>query len=127
MRTGDLHPRDAKLELAHEIVSIYHGEEAAVEAEAAFRTVFQDQGIPEDMPEYALQPGQTLVDVMVESGLVPSKSQARRLIQQNGVKLDESSSRRRRSTRPIGRPGRAPSGETPVLAPRSTGLKHHPA
>jgi tyrosyl-tRNA synthetase len=89
IRTSDLHPRDAKLELAHEIVSIYHGEEAAVEAEAAFRRVFQDQQDPEEMSEYALKLGQTLVDVMVESGMASSKSQARRLIQQNGVKLDD--------------------------------------
>jgi tyrosyl-tRNA synthetase len=89
LRTGDLHPRDAKLQLAHEIVSVYHGEDSAVGAEAAFRKVFQDQGTPDDMPEYALQPGQTLVDVMVDSGLVSSKSQARRLVKQNGVKLDD--------------------------------------
>jgi tyrosyl-tRNA synthetase len=89
LRTGDLHPRDAKLQLAHEIVSVYHGEQAAVEAEAAFRKVFQDQGTPDDMPDYAIQPGQTLVDVMVDSGLVSSKSQARRLVKQNGVKLDD--------------------------------------
>jgi tyrosyl-tRNA synthetase len=89
LRTGDLHPRDAKLQLAHEIVSVYQGEEAAVEAEAAFRRVFQDQGTPEEMPEYSLQPDQTLVEVMVDSGLVRSKSQARRLVEQNGVKLDE--------------------------------------
>jgi tyrosyl-tRNA synthetase len=89
LRTGDLHPRDAKLQLAHEIVSIYHGEDSAVGAEATFRKVFQDQGTPDDMPEYVLRPGQTLVDVMVDSGLVSSKSQARRLVQQNGVKLDD--------------------------------------
>lgn len=89
LRTGDLHPRDAKLQLAHEIVSVYHGEQAAVEAEAAFRKVFQDQGTPDDMPDYAIQPGQTLVDVMVDFGLVSSKSQARRLVKQNGVKLDD--------------------------------------
>ncbi len=89
IRTGDLHPRDAKMQLAHEIVSIYHGEEQAEAAEDAFRRVFQEQGMPEDMPVYALQPGQSLVDVMVDSGLVPSKSQARRLVEQNGVRLDE--------------------------------------
>jgi tyrosyl-tRNA synthetase len=89
LRTGDLHPRDAKMQLAHEIVSVYHGEEDAVSAEAAFRRVFQEQRTPEDMSEYTLQPGQSLVDVMVDSGLVPSKSQARRLVAQNGVKLDD--------------------------------------
>ena len=89
LRTGDLHPRDAKFQLAHEIVSVYHGEGAAVEAEATFRRIFQDQGLPDDMPEYAAQPGQSLVEIMVDSGLVRSKSQARRLVEQNGVKLDD--------------------------------------
>jgi tyrosyl-tRNA synthetase len=89
LRTGDLHPRDAKMQLAREIVSIYHGEDSAEEAEAAFRRVFQDQQTPENMAEYAVQADQSLVDVMVESGLVSSKSQARRLVEQKGVKLDD--------------------------------------
>lgn len=88
MTSGELHPRDAKMMLAHEIVSIYHGAAAADGAEKAFRDVFQRGGIPEDIEEFTLTPGTSLVDVLVESGMAPSKSQARRLIEQSAVRLE---------------------------------------
>jgi tyrosyl-tRNA synthetase len=83
-----LHPRDVKMRLAREIVAIYQGDEAVELAEAAFRRVFQEHEDPEEMPEYSIGPERTIVDVMVESGLVSSRSEARRLIKQNGVRLD---------------------------------------
>jgi tyrosyl-tRNA synthetase len=86
--SGQLHPRDAKMKLAREIVEIFHGEEATKGAEEAFKRVFQEREDPEDMPEFELIPGKTLLHVMVESGLVKSKSEARRLIEQRGVRLD---------------------------------------
>ncbi len=85
---GTSHPRDVKMQLAHEIVSIYHSPAAAEQAEEAFKKVFQQKDLPDEMPEFALQPGQTVVDVLVGGGLASSKSEARRLIQQNGVRLD---------------------------------------
>jgi tyrosyl-tRNA synthetase len=88
---GSLHPRDLKMRLAREIVSIYHGEDSAAKAEEAFRTVFQEQGEPEDMPELRLAPGQTVVEVLLAAGLAKSKGEARRLIAQNGVHLGEDS------------------------------------
>jgi tyrosyl-tRNA synthetase len=88
---GSLHPRDLKMRLAREIVSIYHGEDEAEQAEEAFRKVFQEQGEPEQMPEFRPAPGQTIVDVLVASGIVSSKSEAKRLIGQNGVHLGDDS------------------------------------
>jgi tyrosyl-tRNA synthetase len=88
LHTGQLHPRDVKMRLAREIVSIYHGEQAAAEAEASFQRVFQQGDVPEEMPSFDVQTALTIVDIMVGSGLAPSKSQARRLIAQNGVRLD---------------------------------------
>lgn len=85
---GRLHPRDAKMKLACEIVSIYHSEEAAAQAEEAFVRVFQQGDLPEEMPEYRLQSGQSILDVLVASGLVTSKSEGRRLMTQGGVRLD---------------------------------------
>jgi tyrosyl-tRNA synthetase len=85
---GSLHPRDAKMKLAKEIVSIYHSPAAAEQAEAAFVRVFQQGDVPVDMPEYALQPGQTVLQVMVGAGLVASNGEGRRMLQQNGVRLD---------------------------------------
>jgi tyrosyl-tRNA synthetase len=83
-----LHPRDAKMMLAREIVDIFHGAEAAAEAEQSFVQVFQLGGLPEKMPEYHLKADQTVLDVLEDSGLVSSRSEARRLIKQSGVRLD---------------------------------------
>ena len=89
LKDGSLHPRDVKMKLAREIVSIYQGEASAGPAEEAFRRVFQEQGVPEGMEIFRLQPGQTLLDVLVASGLASTRSEARRLIDQKAVRLDD--------------------------------------
>jgi len=86
--SGSMHPRDAKMKLAREIVSIFYGEEAAQSAEDAFVKLFQKKAVPDDMPEYALQDGQTVLDVLLATGLVDSKSNARRMVDQKAVRLD---------------------------------------
>ena len=85
---GSLHPRDAKMKLAREIVEIFHDQQAARDAEENFVLVFQKHDLPEDMPEYALQSGQTVLDVLEASGMIKSRSEGRRLINQKGVRLD---------------------------------------
>ena len=85
---GSLHPRDAKMKLAHEIVAIYHSEEAALQAQQNFVRIFQQGDVPAEMPEYRLQTGETVLDVLVNNGLVASKSEGRRMLTQNGVRLD---------------------------------------
>jgi tyrosyl-tRNA synthetase len=82
------HPRDMKMELAREIVSIFHGDANASKAEEHFKRVFQEREIPDEMPEYALQAGQTVVDVILAASMAESKSKARSLIDQKGVRLD---------------------------------------
>jgi tyrosyl-tRNA synthetase len=86
--SGDLHPRDAKKSIAREIVSIFHDEKMALQAEKSFEKVFQQKDIPDEIPEYALLQGQTIIDVLTVTGLVSSKSDGRRMIEQKGVKLD---------------------------------------
>jgi len=86
--SGMVHPRDAKMKLAREIAEIFHGRQAAAQAEADFISVFQKGSQPEDMPEFALQTGQTVLDVLLSTGLAGSKSEGRRLLEQNGVRLD---------------------------------------
>ncbi len=88
MAEGRLHPRDAKMKLAREIVEIYHSPEAAARAEAHFVRVFQQHDVPEDMPEFTLQDGMTVLDVLVAAGLVSSRSEGRRMVQQNAVRLE---------------------------------------
>lgn len=81
-------PRDAKARLARAIVTLYHGADAAAKAEEAFNRVFKDKGVPEDMPEVTVKKGTALIDVLVSAKLVASKSEARRLIEQGGVKMN---------------------------------------
>jgi tyrosyl-tRNA synthetase len=85
---GEVHPRDAKMKLAREIVSIFYDDQAAAQAEQAFVRVFQKGDLPESMPEYTLQPGQTVLDVLLAGSLVSSKSEGRRMLDQGGVRLD---------------------------------------
>ena len=85
---GSKHPRDVKMLLAREIVSIFYGEESAQPAEDAFVALFQKKAIPDDMPEYELKKGQSILDVLRESGLVSSNSDAYRMAKQNAVRLD---------------------------------------
>ena len=88
LASGAVHPRDAKMRLAHEIVSIFYGEAEAVQAEEAFVKLFQQKEVPDEMPEFALTPGMTVMDVLTGAGLVSSKSEAKRLIDQKGIRLD---------------------------------------
>jgi tyrosyl-tRNA synthetase len=85
---GEVHPMDAKKQLAWEIVSIFDGDEAADKAAAHFQRVHQRRQLPEDMPVYALAQPENVVDVIAAANLARSKSQARRLVQQGAVRLD---------------------------------------
>ena len=88
LEDGRIHPRDVKMQLAHEIVSIFHGDEAAVRAEEHFKTVFQQRALPSAMPEHRLTRPTNIVDLISASGLAGSGREARRLVEQGGVKLD---------------------------------------
>jgi tyrosyl-tRNA synthetase len=88
MRLGELHPRDAKMELAKEITSAFFSDEAAEKAKQEFINMFQKGDMPDEIPEFKPQGEAVLLDVLVDSGLVKSKSEGRRLVKQNGVKVD---------------------------------------
>lgn len=83
-------PRDQKLQLAWQIVSQYHGSKKADEAKAAFIAQFSNKELPSDIPKIKVKPGTyKLVELLVETNLVSSKGEARRLIEQGGVKIDQ--------------------------------------
>lgn len=82
-------PRTAKVRLATEIVTLYHGAKAAAKAAKEFDTVFKDKGMPDDVPEIKLKKGSVLLDVLVEQKLIASKSEGRRLVQQKGIQLND--------------------------------------
>jgi tyrosyl-tRNA synthetase len=86
--TGKLHPRDVKMKLAHEIVTIFHSSAEADRAQDEFVKVFQKKDTPDEMSEIRFNPDKSILDVLVEAGLVSSKSEGRRLISQNGIRLD---------------------------------------
>lgn len=86
--SGRMHPRDAKMKMAFEITSIFYGEAEAAAAQEAFVRMFQKKETPQDMPEYRLQEGQTVLDVILAAEMASSRSEARRLIDQKGVRLD---------------------------------------
>ena len=88
VESGKLHPRDAKMKLSFEITSIFYGEAEAQKAQDAFVKTFQQKEIPDEMPEYELQSDQTVLDVILATKMVSSKSEARRLFDQKGVRLD---------------------------------------
>lgn len=87
---GVVNPRDIKMRLAREIVMIYHGEEAARKAEEEFKRVFQQKELPSDMPEVKVPAtGMLVTDLLVTAKIALSKSEAKRLIEQGGVKIDD--------------------------------------
>ena len=90
-----LHPKDAKKRLAWEIVAWLHGEEAADRARRHFERVFEQEKPPEEMPEVRVPPELVddagtvwIIDLLSVSGLVSSRSEARRLVEQGGVWID---------------------------------------
>ena len=84
------HPRQAKARLGQLIVEQYYGPEAAVAAEAEFSRVFYEGNRPTDMPEIAVPAGGVkLIDLIVSAGFAKSNGEARRLIGQNAVSLDD--------------------------------------
>ena len=87
---GSDNPRDTKAKLAREIVAIYHGKKEAENAEEEFNKIFRDKKKPTDIPEMKLEiRNWKLVDLLYELKIVSSKGEARRLIQQGGVKIDD--------------------------------------
>lgn len=85
---GSRHPRDVKMELAREIVMIFHGADAAQTAERRFVSVFQQRALPDEIEEMKVDQPMTIADLLIFTQAAKSKNEARRLIDQGGVKLD---------------------------------------
>lgn len=88
LNDGSQHPRDIKMALAHDIAGQFYGSDAADTAQGQFIQVFQQRALPDDIPDHTPTSGQSLVDIIVDLNFAASKGEARRLIQQSGVKLD---------------------------------------
>jgi tyrosyl-tRNA synthetase len=85
---GGAHPRDIKMSLAWEITSAFYGDAAADAAQEHFQAVFQRGNAPDDVPTVKLSGEMKWVEFIAAQNLVKSRNEARRLIEQGGVKLD---------------------------------------
>lgn len=88
---GKEHPRDVKAQLAYEITSTYHGKDKAEEAKRSFEAVFANKQFPEDAMRYTVRTGPeaTLTHILTASGLVKSNSEAKRLIRENALCVND--------------------------------------
>lgn len=82
-------PKEFKMRLAREIVTMYHSARDAEEQEAEWTRVFSNKQLPTDITEAKAKKGAVLIDVLMEHGLIPSKSEARRLVEQKGITMNE--------------------------------------
>ena len=83
-----INPREVKARLAKEIVSIYHGERVATVAEKEFERVFKEKKLPSKISEIKIkEKNLNILDLLLKTKLVSSKSEAKRLILQKGVKI----------------------------------------
>ena len=85
----NVNPMEIKRLLARKIVSLFHNDELALKAERHFNEVVVGKGIPNDIPVYSISKEDLIVNVIFDSGLLKSKGEARRMIKQGAVKLDE--------------------------------------
>lgn len=89
LKQEKVNPRNLKVKLAREIVSIYHGRKSALKAEKEFNKVFRDRELPTEITEIKIKKKKlTLFDLLTKTKLASSKSGAKRLILQKGVKIN---------------------------------------
>ena len=86
--SNSINPMELKRELARKIVTIYYDENKALEAENHFNQVTVSKGIPDEIEEFKLTEDELLVNIIADSGLLKSRSEARRMIKQSAVKID---------------------------------------
>lgn len=91
LASGDLHPNHVKMALAREIVAIFHSPQAAEEAQRRWDEVFRSggSGIPEDIAEEPLMADERITDILRRLNMVASGKEAKRLMEQNGIRLNE--------------------------------------
>ena len=88
IKNSNVNPMELKRDLARRIVSLYYDEKIALDAENHFNQVTVSKGIPDEIQEYQLKEEDLLVNIIADSGLLKSKSEARRMIKQSAVKID---------------------------------------
>ncbi|HAS80980.1 MAG: Tyrosine-tRNA ligase [Candidatus Nomurabacteria bacterium GW2011_GWE1_32_28] len=85
LEKASVNPKDLKMDLARQIVAIYHGEDKAKKAEESFVNVFQKREVPEEMIELKKNSKETLMDILVRANILSSKSDFRRLVEEGAI------------------------------------------
>ncbi len=88
MKDGRINPRDVKMELAHLITEHFYGKDVADREKEEFIRVFSKKELPGEIPKVKMNDGEKLVDLLIRIGAAKSRSEAKRLITQGGVKID---------------------------------------
>jgi tyrosyl-tRNA synthetase len=88
LSSGQGNPMDIKKLLAGEVVTQFISAEAAIRGRESFERQFQRREVPDEMPEFAISQPMPILDVLVAAGLATSKSEARRLVDGGGVKVN---------------------------------------
>jgi tyrosyl-tRNA synthetase len=109
LEAGELHPNAAKRSIARAVVDTYHGEGAGATAEGEFDRVFKAHEAPTEMDEHRIPADTSWIDALAQTGLAPSKREARRLIEGGGVRCDGEV---------VGADGAVPAGEHVVQVGR---------
>ena len=89
LKDPNVNPMEIKRLLARMIVSLFHNDKLAEKAEKHFNEVVVGKGVPDDIPVYSISKEDLIVNIIFNSGLLKSKGEARRMIKQGAVKLDE--------------------------------------
>ena len=89
LKDPKVNPMEIKRLLARMIVSLFHNDELAEKAEKHFNEVVVGKGVPDDIPVYSISKEDLIVNIIFNSGLLKSKGEARRMIKQGAVKLDD--------------------------------------
>jgi tyrosyl-tRNA synthetase len=89
MKDGLVNPRDVKMKLGREVVAVFYGQEEGVKAQEEFIKIFRKKDLPDEMEVLKVTSSISVLDLVMLSGETPSKSEAKRLIAQGAVKLDE--------------------------------------
>ncbi|MCA0452830.1 MAG: tyrosine--tRNA ligase [Chloroflexi bacterium] len=90
LASGSLHPNEVKMRLSRDIVTIFHSADDAQAAQKRWDEVFRSHGgLPEDMPEEKLETAEKVLDILRRLDMVASGGEAKRLIQQNGIRMNE--------------------------------------
>lgn len=89
IKKSEINPRDVKMILAEEIVSMLYNKEESKKAKDDFVKIFQKKEMPEDLPEIEVKEGETMLDVITKTGVFSSNSEIKRAINQGAIRINE--------------------------------------